>query len=212
MSPRLKYLLLNPLRIPIVLLIQLPYFRFIRKQLTSHSEDALSHRFSLISGGNRDAYWPVDFTSKVVNPENVLIGVEVCPGIMQGCYIQGIGKVFIGDYTQIGPKVSIISGNHDLYDSRIHIPAEVRLGKYCWLGAGSTILPGVELGDFTIVGAGAVVTRSFSEGYCVIGGNPARVIKNLEKEKCVPYKNDVEYIGYIPSERFEKYRKKKLKV
>jgi len=211
MSSRLKYLLLNPLRIPVVLLIQLPYFRFIRETGYITFGRWYRHKF-LNKGGNREAYWPVDFTSKVVNPENILIGIEVCPGIMQGCYIQGIGKVYIGDYTQIGPKVSIISGNHDLYDSRIHNEAEVHIGKYCWLGAESTILPGVELGNFTIVGAGAVVTKSFPEGYCVIGGNPARVIKQLEKDKCVAYRNDVEYVGYIPYKRFEEFRKKKLKV
>jgi serine acetyltransferase len=73
-------------------------------------------------------------------------------------------------------------------------------------------MPGVELGDWTIVGAGAVVTRSFPDGYCVIGGVPAVKIKELEKEKCIPFKARYSYNGYIPSGRFEKYRKKHLKI
>src|SRR5690606_9314562 len=93
--------------------------------------------------------------------------------------------VEVGDYTNIGPNVSIISANHDFTNNRVHIPASpVRIGKHCWIGAGAAVLPEVVLGDFTIVGAGAVVTRSFEEGYCVVAGNPARVIKTLNKETC----------------------------
>ena len=76
----------------------------------------------------------------------------------------------------------------------------------------SIILPNVTLGDFTIVGAGSVVTKSFPEGYCVIAGNPAKIIKQLDKEKCIPYKMEPEYIGYIPKEKFEEFRKKNLWV
>ena len=131
---------------------------------------------------------------------------------MGGCYIQGVGKIYVGDYSQIASNVVIISANHDLYDTRKHNPSEVKIGRYCWLGAGSMIMPGVELGDFTIVGAGAVVTKSFVEGYCLIAGNPAKIIRQLEKEKCIPYKNRVEYNGYIISSSFDFYRKKNLNV
>ena len=58
------------------------------------------------------------------------------------------------------------------------------IGRFCWLGMGAVILPGVRLGDFTIVGAGAIVSKSFEEGYCAIGGNPAKIIKYLNKEEC----------------------------
>ncbi len=42
--------------------------------------------------------------------------------------------------------------------------AEVRIGKNCFIGARSIIMPGVTLGDSTIVGSGAVVTKSFPKG------------------------------------------------
>ena len=45
-------------------------------------------------------------------------------------------------------------------------PKDVVLGKYCWIGMNSVILPGVVLGDHTVVGAGSVVTKSLSKGYC----------------------------------------------
>ena len=131
---------------------------------------------------------------------------------MPWCYIQAIGKIYIGDYTQIAPKVGIISANHDLYDNRNHLPSEVKIGKYCWIGMGAVILPGVVLGDYTIVGAGAIVTKSFPEGYCVIGGNPAKLLKSLEKEKCVFHRSEFEYNGYIPTKDFEEFRSKNLDI
>jgi acetyltransferase-like isoleucine patch superfamily enzyme len=124
----------------------------------------------------------------------------------------GRGGIYIGDYTQVAPNVVIVSANHDLYDTRKHIDEPVKIGNYCWLGAGCKIMPGVQLGDFTIVGAGAVVTKSFEEGYCVIGGIPAIKIKDLDRSECIPFKNKIEYNGYIKSDKFEAYRKKNLHI
>jgi len=212
---KLKYFLSNPLRLPIALICRLPYFRFIRE--TEDYQGRVGFDFwvkqkVLRLGNNGKAYWPVHHTSQVVDPVNILVGIDAYPGIMKGCYIQGIGKIFVGDYTQIGPNVIIISANHNLYDSRKHIRSEVRIGKYCWIGAGAKIMPGVALGDWTIVGAGAVVTKSFPEGYCIIAGVPAKKIRELETDKCVPFRNKFEYNGYIRSDRFSAYREKHLSI
>jgi len=215
MRRKIIFFLQNPLRLFTVLITKLPYFRFIHE--TTDYQGAINFDFwfkqkVLNLGGNRAAYWPVHWTSRVYDVQNILVGIDAYPGIMQGCYIQGKGKISIGDYTQIGPNVVIITANHDLYDSRRHVAAPVRIGKYCWLGAGAKIMPGVELGDWTVVGAGAVVTKSFSEGYCVLGGVPAAPIKKLEKDKCVVFENKIAYNGYIKSGNFETYRKTKLNV
>jgi acetyltransferase-like isoleucine patch superfamily enzyme len=206
-------ILSSPFKIPILILGRIPYFSFLRHtrdyQCTITFSMWFKHKI-LNSGNNKHAYWPVHPTSKITNPQNIDAGIDTCPGYMGGCYIQGIGKIIIGDYTQIANNVSLISANHDLYDSRKHIIGKVEIGKYCWLGSGAKILPNVTLGDFTIVGAGAIVTKSFKDGYCVIGGNPAKVIKYLEKDKCIPFENRVKYYGYIKAEKFEKYRNKYL--
>jgi len=215
MKQKIAYLLGNPSRIFIVAITKLPYFRFIRETQDYQCRINFGVWFRqkiLNLGGNKQAYWPVHWSSEVYDVENIVVGVDTYPGFSRNCYIQGKGSIFIGDYTQLAPGVTIVSANHDLYDTRKHVPAAVHIGKYCWIGAGAKIMPGVRLGDFTIVGAGAVVTKSFPEGYCVIGGVPAGVIKNLEKDKCVPFRNKIEYNGYIRSDRFEAYRKKKLKV
>ena len=166
-----------------------------------------------VLGFNRTAYWPVHFTSIVTNPENIYAGVETSPGYMPGCYIQGVGKIYVGDYTQLSANIGIISANHDTTDNRKHtVVTTVTIGKYCWIGMNSMILPGVQLGDYTIVGAGSVVTKSFAEGYCIVAGNPARPIRKLEQNECVAHRSRYEYHGYIPKERFSAFRKAKLKV
>lgn len=161
---------------------------------------------------NKKVYWPVHFTSKVTSSHNIYAGIDTSPGYMPGCYIQGIGKIYIGDYTQIASNVGIISANHNLYDTRIHEKGTVKIGKYCWIGMNSVILPNVNLGNFTIVGAGSVVTKSFKEGYCVIAGNPAKLVKKLNPENCIEFENEFKYNGFIKSSEFEKFRRDYLNV
>lgn len=165
-----------------------------------------------VFGINRGPYWPVHGSSRVVNWRNILTGIETSPGIMPGCYIQAVGKITIGDYTQIGPNVNIISANHRAEDLRDHVPQAVIIGSYCWLGAGSTVLPGVTLGDFTIVGAGAVVTKSFHEGYSVIAGNPAKVIRTLDPNACPKHRSAHEYHGFVPDAEFAAFRSRELNL
>lgn len=165
-----------------------------------------------VLGINREAYWPMHFTSKVGCAYNILAGIASAPGWSPGCYIQGLGKIYIGDYTMIAANVGIISANHDVHDHRKHSAGEVRLGNYCWIGMNSSILPGTDLGDFTVVGAGSVVNKSFPEGYCVIAGSPAKVIRKLDPAKCVSYRDQHEYYGYIPSSEFPAFRSSFLKV
>lgn len=52
-----------------------------------------------------------------------------------------------------------------------------RVGKNCFIGGRSLILPGVEIGDNCVIGAGSVVTKSVPEG-SVAAGNPARVLRS----------------------------------
>jgi acetyltransferase-like isoleucine patch superfamily enzyme len=192
-----------------------PYFVFIKE--TKDTQTPITFKiwfFQKILGFNRKVYWPTHYSSTIRNFRNIYAGIETCPGYETGCYIQAVNPIFIGDYTQIANHVGIISANHNPYDLRTHVEGKpVKIGKYCWLGMSSIILPEVELGDFTIVGAGSVVTRSFPEGYCVIAGNPAKIIKNLEKEKCIQHQSKHEYYGYYKKgPEFEKYRSKNLKV
>lgn len=187
----------------------IPYFRFVRE--TRDSQNPRTFRIWFVQkvlGFNRGAYWPIHFTSRVNQWQNILVGVDTSPGYERGCYIQGLGRIYIGDYTEIAQNVGIISANHDPYNHSEHDRSEVvRIGSYCWIGMAAIILPGVELGDFTVVGAGSVVTKSFPQGYVVIAGNPASVIRHLDPEGCVRHRYDHEYRGYIPVSKFEEWKR-----
>jgi acetyltransferase-like isoleucine patch superfamily enzyme len=123
------------------------------------------------------------FSSRVMHPSGLSIEDE-CPRVRRslavsgGCYINAADGLWIGKGTIWAPNVAIVSQDHgrDDRDSAPPTPG-IRIGRDCWLGFGSVILPGVVLGDRTNVGANAVVTRSFPEGDQVIAGAPARVVK-----------------------------------
>ena len=79
-------------------------------------------------------------------------------GYGPNCVIQGRGKVFIGDYVEVGPNCVIISGNHSLTRHSDVVRKETILGDYCWMASSRIVLAGVVLGPRTIVCAGSVVT------------------------------------------------------
>lgn len=140
-----------------------------------------------------------------------MVGKCARVGHRPGCYIQGRGKVFVGDYVEIAPNCMVISGNHGLLNHMDVERKETIIGDYCWLASSCNVLAGVVLGPRTIVGAGSVVTRSFPDGYCVIAGNPARLIKKLDKYAFVPECLEHEYYGYIPAAKFPAFKEKRLK-
>jgi acetyltransferase-like isoleucine patch superfamily enzyme len=209
---KIKYIFSHPFSFVITKIIRpLPYFSFLFNTYNYQCRVSLWLWFVqkvLNIGGNKKVYWPVESTSMVLDPDNILVGVDTCPGLMRGCYIQGSGGIVIGDYTQIGPNVVIVSSNHDIYDSRKSVKKKISIGNYCWLGAGCKIMPGVILGDHTIVGAGAVVTKSYPEGYSIIGGVPARLIKNIDPDKCIDYELNPKYYGYLNESQYALFKKK----
>ncbi len=133
---------------------------------------------------NRHVDWPVHWSSKVVDPGKIVRGNR-CPGLSYGCHLDGRNGIVFGNNVWVGPRVSVISMNHNVNDfSRYTEDKPIRIGKDSWLATNSVILPGVELGEHTIVAAGCVVNRSFPEGNQVLAGVPAKVIKKLDSYYC----------------------------
>lgn len=153
-------------------------------------------------------YWPVHKYSEVRG--RIFVGKGSRVGHRPNCIIQGRGKVFIGDYVEIGPNSVIISGNHSLTNQADVVRKETIIGDNCWIASSCLILAGVVLGPRTVVGAGSVVTKSFPEGYCVIAGNPAKVVKYIPKQDFIQQKPKTEYYGYIRADKFSQYYKKNL--
>lgn len=53
----------------------------------------------------------------------------------------------------------------------------IRIGRRCFIGGGSMIMPGVTIGDESIVAGGAVVMADVPPR-SIVAGNPARVIRS----------------------------------
>ncbi|MCJ2044292.1 sugar O-acetyltransferase [Methylobacterium sp. J-078] len=96
-----------------------------------------------------------------------------------GCVILDCAPVSIGERTQIGPGVQILTPDHPREpgprEAGLEFARAIRIGRNVWIGGGALILPGVTVGDDAIVGAGSVVTRDVPAGATVVG-NPARVL------------------------------------
>ena len=156
----------------------------------------------------RNVYWPIHQSSEVRG--RVFVGKGTRVGHRPNCVIQGRGKLYFGDYVEVGPNCVIISGNHSLTNQSEVVRKETIIGDYCWIASSCTILAGVVLGPRTVVGAGSVVTKSFPEGFCVIAGNPAKIIRSIPREEFVVEKPMVEYYGYIRADKFSSFAKKKF--
>ena len=99
-----------------------------------------------------------------------------------GCIIDARGGLDFGDNVLIGPHCTIVTSNHvhDDLDTPICFQplSEVRtvIGNNVWLGASSTLRPGIRIGDGSIVAAGAVVVNDVPPN-SIVAGVPARVVK-----------------------------------
>lgn len=79
--------------------------------------------------------------------------------------------VHVGAYSLVAFESRILC-----HDRTRGLYLHTRIGKNCFIGGRSLILPGVEIGDGSVVGAGSVVTKSVPPG-CVVAGNPARILR-----------------------------------
>lgn len=101
--------------------------------------------------------------------------------------------IYIGDYTMIGPNVTIATAGHpilpELREKLYQYNMSVKIGRNCWIGAGVTIVPGVTIGDNTVIGAGSVVTKDIPANVVAVG-NPCKVMRQInEHDKEYYFKN-----------------------
>lgn len=113
--------------------------------------------------------------------KGIIIGMNTSLGLRN--FLHGGGGIRIGKDCLLGPDVRIFSLNHNFGNTVRPIRlqgesgSEVIIEDNVWIGAGTTILPGVRIGSGSIVGAGSVVTKNFGMN-SVIAGVPARLIKS----------------------------------
>ncbi|GAB4384121.1 acyltransferase [Albidovulum sp.] len=80
--------------------------------------------------------------------------------------------VHVGAWSYIAFEARILT-----HDRTRGLYLHTRIGRNCFIGGRSMILPGVEIGDNCVVGAGSIVTRSVPPN-SIVAGNPARVIRS----------------------------------
>ncbi len=100
----------------------------------------------------------------------------------QGCFIDPTHcfLISIGDNVTMSIRVTLMahdaSTKHTLNYTKI---GQINIGNNVFIGANSTILPGVTIGDGAIIGAGSIVTHDIPP-QTVVAGVPARVLCTLE--------------------------------
>lgn len=116
--------------------------------------------------------------------KNLIIGnyVRIGPKALIYC---SDAKIIIRDKVNIGPGVTMVSGDHNyktvgkyICDEYTKLPdsdADIIINSDCWIGANVTILKGVEIGRGCVVAACALVTKSMPP-YSIVAGVPAKVI------------------------------------
>lgn len=133
---------------------------------------------------------------------NVYLGSHVYANFNLTCVDDG--KIYIGDYTMIGPNVVIATAVHPvsptLRSNGLQYNLPVHIGKNVWIGSGAMIMPGVTIGDNTIIGAGSVVTKDIPSNVIAFG-NPCKVNRNITEDDYLTYNHGIK----IPQDILDKY-------
>ena len=126
----------------------------------------------------------IDDTAEIRTPFYTDFGqfIEVGKNVFvnNACTFMDRGGITLEDDVKIGPRVNLITENHDLDPTkrRTLISNRIVVKRNVWIGAAATILPGVTIGENAVVAAGAVVTRDVPPN-TIVAGVPAKVIKQI---------------------------------
>ena len=106
--------------------------------------------------------------------------VEIADGVVisMNNTILGEGGVSIGSGSHLGPNVTVLTQYAHRKSSveageLVLRYRSVEIGKDCWLGAGTIVMPGTVLADNCTTAPNSVVYGKWEEGQ-VLAGDPAR--------------------------------------
>ncbi|WP_224994874.1 WcaF family extracellular polysaccharide biosynthesis acetyltransferase [Cesiribacter sp. SM1] len=108
-------------------------------------------------------------------PWNLFVGNQVWIG--EGVWIDNLVKVAIGDHVCISQGAMLLTGNHN-YKSQTFdlVVSPIMLENGCWIGARSTVCPGVSCGTHSVLAVGSVATHNL-EAWTIYQGNPAKAVR-----------------------------------
>ncbi len=124
-----------------------------------------------------------------IAPTNPLLG-EPGEGLKVGdhsnigpySYIGCSGFIEIGSNVMMGPRVNLMSENHEFARTDIPMKSQgvkrefIKIEDDVWIGVNSTILASVTVGRGAIIAAGSVVTKDVPP-MTIVAGVPSRVIR-----------------------------------
>ena len=103
---------------------------------------------------------------------NVWIGEKV--------WIDNLGDVLIEDNVCISQGAFLLCGNHDYKKTTFDLMVgNITLKQGTWIGAKSTVCPGITAGSHSVLTVGSVATSDLEE-YTIYQGNPAVAVKKRE--------------------------------
>jgi len=125
--------------------------------------------------------------TKIVSPEKLELGDHCWIG--EGAVLDASGGLTIGEHTSIGLNCLIFTHSSWLANMMLENYSgsdlierkPVRIGKGCFIGGNSMIMPGVTIGDFATVQPLSVVAKDVPDR-ALVAGNPARVFQRYEEE------------------------------
>ncbi|MGM9929627.1 MAG: acyltransferase [Bacillus sp. (in: firmicutes)] len=107
--------------------------------------------------------------------------LELGNGVMfnNNCIIGCRDRISIGDGTVFGPGVYIYDHDHDYRNgiyNQMYLKSPIKIGKNCWIGAGTIILRGTTIGDNCVVGAGCVIKGCYPDNQLIVQKRETKVI------------------------------------
>lgn len=129
-----------------------------------------------------DSFQDQSFSPKIIIGDNCSIG--------DYSHVTAINEIRLGNNVRMGKNILITDNAHGASDWNLMETAPNKRPLYSkgpviiddnvWIGAKSSIMPGVHIGKCAIVGAGSVVTKDVPP-YAIVGGNPAKILKMIER-------------------------------
>nr|WP_020394958.1 acyltransferase [Thiolinea disciformis] len=83
----------------------------------------------------------------------------------------------IESQTLIAFDAIILSHDYSTQRHAGNYTTTTKIGKRCFIGCASIIMPGVQIGDECIIAAGSVVTKDVP-AHSIVAGNPAKIIRS----------------------------------
>ena len=120
---------------------------------------------------------------------NVTIGSYIHVSACNNLYAEY--GIELEDYSGISPRCTLFSASDDFGGAHLigpMVPTEythirggkISVGRFCQIGAGSIIMPGVTVGEGAAIGAMSLVKKDL-DPWGIYAGNPIRFIKVRDK-------------------------------